>query len=354
VDLGFDERNLLLFRVDPRLSGYRPDQVLPLYDRLAERLRAVPGVTAVAISRHPLLANSARIRLTEVPGHGTIPTYLNPVDPGFFATMNIPIVSGRAFTARDDRTAPKVAVVNETAARQLLGTDNPLGRQMRLDRGPGNTYEVVGVTRDAKYTDVRQQVPATVYTPLRQEAGGQVNFEVRTAADPLALVGGVRAAVHEVDGNLPIFDVKTQVERADATIAQERLFARLSSSFGGVALLLAAIGLFGVMSYAVARRTSEIAIRLALGAKRNGVLLMVMRETLTMVIAGAAIGIPCALAAARLTQHALADVLYGVKPTDPLTFAMAAAGLLAVGVVAAYVPARRAARVDPMVALRYE
>jgi predicted permease len=279
---------------------------------------------------------------------------LNPVDTGFFATMNIPIVMGRPFTDADDRTAPKVAVVNQTAARKLLGADNPIGRQMRLDRGPGNTYEVVGVARDAKYTDVRQQVPATVYTPLRQEAGGQVNFEVRTAAEPLSLVGMVRAAVHEVDGNLPIFDVKTQVERADATIAQERLFAGLSSSFGGLALLLAAIGLFGVMSYAVARRTSEIAIRLALGAKQHGVLLMVVRETLMMVIVGAAIGIPCALAAARLTQSALADVLYGVKATDPLTFVAAAVGLVGVGVVAAYVPARRAASVDPMVALRNE
>jgi ABC-type antimicrobial peptide transport system permease subunit len=193
-----------------------------------------------------------------------------------------------------------------------------------------------------------------VYIALRQDKGGQVNFALRTALEPTSLIPSVRAAVHEVDGNLPIFELKTQTEQARQSIAQERLFAGLSSSFGVLAMLLAAIGLFGVMSYAVARRTNEIAIRMALGAKQQGVLRMVMRETLTMVIAGAVIGLPCALAATRVSQKALAELLYGVQPTDPMTFAMAIAGLLGVGAAAAYIPARRAASVDPMVALRYE
>ncbi len=354
ADLGFATDHLLLFRVDPRLSGYKPDQIQPLYDRLSERLSGVPGVKSVAISRHPLLAFSARIQNVTIPGKGDVLTYVNLVGPGFFETMNLPLVMGRGITQHDDTNSPKVAVVNQTAARKLFGTDNPLGRRVNFGVRDVSSFEVVGVSRDAKYSNVRQEVPPTAYVAIRQDAMGQANFALRTAVDPMSVAGAVRAAVHDVDGNLPIFDVKSQADYANASINQERLFAGLSTSFGGLALALAAIGLFGVMSYSVARRTSEIAIRMALGARQRGVLFMVVRETLAMVVIGIVIGAPSALGATRLAQKTLEEVLFGLKARDPLTFVIAVAGLLAIGILAAYIPARRAASVDPMVALRYE
>jgi len=306
------------------------------------------------MSRHPLLGFSSRISQLDVPGHGSQLAYVSLVGEDFFQTMKIPLLAGRVFTRRDDLAAPKVAVISEQAAMKFFGTHDVLGKTFRFGIAGNIAVEVVGLARDAKYTAVRQDTPATIYVPLRQERLGQANFDIRTAADPSSLAGPVRSAVHEVDGNLPIFEVKTQVERAGETIAQERLFAGLSSSFGGLALVLAAIGLFGVMSYAVARRTTEIAIRMALGAKQHRVLAMVVREALIMVLAGVAIGVPCAYAATRLARTQLNEVLFGLKPSDPLTFALAAVGLLATGVLASYIPARRAASVDPMVALRYE
>ena len=354
VDVGFATDHLLLFRIDPRLSGYKPEQIQALYDRLTERFRALPGVKSVTISRHPLLAFSARVQTVSVPGKGDVRTFINLVGPGFFETMNMPLVMGRGITARDDGDAPKVAVVNQAAARKLFGTDNPIGRTLQLGVRNATPYEVVGVARDAKYRDIRQQIPPTAYLAFRQDRGSQANFELRTAVDPISIEGAVRGAVHEIDGNLPIFDVKSQTDYAEAAISQERLFAGLSSSFGGLALALAAIGLFGLMSYAVARRTSEIAIRMALGARHQSVLIMVVRETLVLVVAGIAIGLPAAWAATRVAQAQLSAVLFGLKATDPPTFAVAGVGLLLIGVVAAVIPAQRAASVDPMVALRYE
>jgi predicted permease len=354
VDVGFDTRNLLMFRVDPRLSGYKGNAIQPVYHRLMERLSAVPGVKAVTASRHPLLARSTRANTIHIGDRKLPSAFVNVVEPGFFETMGIPIVAGRGITDRDEISAPHVAVINAQAARRYFGNQDPIGHRIGLGWNNVDWFDVVGIARSTKYYSVRQAAPATVYIALTQDEGQQANFELRTALDPTSLIPAVRAAVHEVDSNLPIFEVKTQVAQAEESIAQERLYAELSSGFGALALILAAIGLFGLMSYAVARRTNEIAIRMALGARQTGVLGMVIGETLVLVLAGAAIGIPCAVGVATVTERVLTDVLYGVTATDPVTFSVTAIGLLVIGVVAAYIPAHRAARVDPMRALRYE
>lgn len=354
VDYGFDANNLLLFRVDPRLSGYQGATIQPLYRRMTERLSAVPGVKAVTASRHPLLAGSRRSNTIHIDGRRLPSADVNVVAADFFETLGIPIIEGRGINNHDTQQSPHVAVINQAAKRKYFSGEDPVGRKIGLGFNNPEWFEIVGVSRDAKYSRVRQDMPATVYVALAQGSGEQANFELRTALEPSSLIPAVRAAVHEIDNNLPIFDLKTQVERANETISQERVLAGLSSAFGLLALALAAIGLFGVMSYAVARRTNEIAIRMALGARRDGVLAMVIGETLAMVVIGAAIGLPSAVLSAQSASTLLSSVLYGVKPTDPLTFVLASAGLLMIGVLAAYVPARRAAGVDPMRALRYE
>jgi predicted permease len=252
---------------------------------------------------------------------------------------------------RDDERAPKVAVINQTMARKFFGEDNPIGRRFGFG-GPEDAgkIEVVGVVRDAKYTSLRGETPPTAYTPYLQEAPGQMNFAVRAAADVRGLVPAIRDAVRDVDSNLPMFDIKTQRQRSDESVTQERLFATLASFFGVVALLLACIGLYGVMSYAVARRTNEIGIRMALGATAPGVTLMVMRETMLVVGIGVVIGLGAAVATTRL----VATMLFGLAPNDSLTISVAVLLMIAVAALAGYIPARRASKVDPMIALRYE
>jgi predicted permease len=236
-------------------------------------------------------------------------------------------------------------------ARKYFGETNPLGQRFGFG-GPetGGQIEIVGVARDAKYTDLRRETPPTVYTPYQQETPGQVNFAVRTAGDTGALTASIREAVRDVDKNLPLFNVKTQSQQADESLAQERLFATLSSFFGLLALLLASIGLYGVMSYNVARRTNEIGIRMALGARRGDVVRLVLQETLLLVLIGLVVGFGTALATTRL----ISSMLFGLTPNDPITIMLAAWLLIGVAMLAGYLPARRASRIDPMVALRYE
>jgi predicted permease len=354
VDVGFNRENLLLFRVDPRLSGYSGPQIADLYQRMTERIEAVPGVRAAAISRHPLLSGARRTSNIFVLGSAqqtTDPAYVNLVSPNFFATMEMPIVAGRGFTARDDQRAPKVAVINQTLARKYFGDDNPIERRFNFgSTEEANKIEIVGVVRDAKYSSLRQETPPTLYTPYLQESPGQVNFAVRTAGDVNATIESIRDAVREVDSNLPLFGIITQVQQSNKSVEGERLFATLATFFGVLAMLLAGMGLYGVMSYAVARRTNEIGIRMALGATAIAVTRMVMRETISVVLIGVAIGLGAAMATTRLIEGAL----FGLTPTEPITISIAVLLMVGVAAVAGYLPARRAAKVDPMIALRYE
>ncbi len=352
VDVGFNRESLLLFRVDPRLNGYSGPQVLSLYQRMIERIQSVPGVRSATISRHPLLSGSRRSTTLSIPGYTAEggrgeEVLVNVVAENFFDTMEMPVLLGSGLSGRDDQQAPKVAVINQTMAQRYSVPDNPIGQ--RLSDGP-TQIEIVGVVRDAKYTGLRQATRPTIYTPYLQGSGEQMSFAVRTAGDPTLLAGSIRDAVREIDQNLPMFDVRTQDQQADRSLAQERLFATLSSFFSVLALLLACIGLYGVMSHAVARRTNEIGIRMALGARAWDVTSLVVRETLVLVLVGTGIGLGAALAVTRL----IASMLFGLTPNDPLTISFAVLLMIAAAALAGYLPARRASRVDPMIALRYE
>jgi predicted permease len=356
VDLGFNRENLLLFNVEPGLNGYQKPQMAQLYRRMTERLEAVPGVRSATVSLIPLLSGQAQTRSIDVQGHTSQPsdnndTKVNTVGAHFFETIEMPILLGRGLSARDEENSPRVAVINQMMARKYFGDEDPLGRRFGFG-GPETSgeIEIIGVTRDAKYTDMRSQTEPTIYLPYLQSVPRQATFIVRTSGDASMMSASIREAVHEVDSNLPLFDLKTQSQQADESLTQERLFATLSSFFGVLALLLACIGLYGVMSYGVARRTNEIGIRMALGASAPRVTRMVMRETMLVVVVGVAIGLGAAVATTRL----IASMLFGLAATDALTISFAVVLMIGVAAVAGYLPARRASKVDPMVALRYE
>jgi predicted permease len=373
VDAGFDRNNLLLFRMKPEANGYTPANIGPLYDRLIKRVGSIQGVQGVSLSRHPLLSFShCADSLYLAPGnpHNGEIVEINIVSPSFFGTMQIPVVLGRLLLPSDAANKPRVVVVNEAFARFYFPGANPIGLQFWLGKGgegtgePGRQVlerppndrpmEIVGISRDAKYTDLRTDVRPTVYLPYAQAPTLQANFEVRFKGSESAIAPAVRSAVSDVDPRLPIFDMRTQSEQSENSVAEERMFANLSSSMGILTLILAAVGLYGVMSHNVGRRTSEIGMRMALGARQSTVLAMILRESLILVGAGVAVGIPIALAGVRTTSSVLSDLLFGVSPVDPLTFALAIFTMTVVAMLAVYVPARRAARTDPMTALRCE
>jgi predicted permease len=357
VDVGFNADNLLLFRVAPDLSGYDEKRTLALFPQLFERVGAVAGVRGVALISPTLLSGS--VNSTGIFVHGR--SYASPredyhpvhrlvISPSFFDVMEVPIVAGRGFTARDSENAPRVAMINETAAKKYFPGQNPIG--MRFGSRPENAgeTEIIGIVRDTKYDSVREPAPPTMYQPHLQRGGGGGVIAVRTAVAPETLIGAVREAVRQIDPNLPVTDVSTQIEQIDRLLQQDRLFARAYALFGALALFLAAIGLFGLMSYNVSRRTNEIGIRMALGAARHDVLRLVMRESMTLVAIGIVIGVGTALWASRF----VASQLFGVAGTDVTTVAAAVAVMLLAAAPAGFLPARRASGVDPMVALRYD
>jgi predicted permease len=349
VEVGFNQEQLLLFRVDPRLSGYRDAMIPLLYRRLQTQLGNIPSVRSATFSRHPQLSNSGRmsgVSIVGSPNADEMEIPINLVGPNFFETMQLPIAVGRPFTAQDDEKAPRVAIINESFARKLFPNDQPVGRRVKYN----GELEIVGVARDAKYYSIRKAAEPILYVPYLQHDQGQANFTLRTAGDPLAIVASVREAVHATDKTLSIFDVRSQRAALDATLSEERLFAKLSAAFGALALLLASIGVYGVVSYATARRTAEIGIRIALGAGERSILWLVARRTVALVALGTVIGLVAGVEGARLFTRRL----YGITPADPASI-MTAAGLIAgVALLAAFVPANRARRVSPLVALRQQ
>ena len=352
IDVGFNRENLLLFGVDGSLSGYKDERLGSLYQRIQQSLRAIPGVRSATLSRHGLIGDGSSTTAIEIPGYQTRPderlaVYKNSVGPDFFETMGIPILLGRGLTDRDNETAPKVVVINEALARQYFPNQLPIGKRITWYE---KDVEIVGIARNAKYHDLRQEDPPTVYEPYLQFGGGRVVFAVRTAGDPVSVIRDVRRAVAAADRNLPLYNVRTQAQQIDSALTQERLFADLTSCFGGLALLLASIGLYGVMSYTVARRTGEIGIRMALGAAKSDIARMVFREVLALVAIGLGVGLPAALVCTRL----IGNQFYGVSLSDPVSIAVAIGVLALVASLAGYLPARRAARIDPMAALRQE
>jgi predicted permease len=354
VDVGFNTRNLVLFRVNPSLNRYDDKRTAALIDEISGRLQALPGIRAVALSNVSLLSNSVNSTSIFVQGRTYSDTQRDNINvlvisPDYFKTMEIPLVMGRGFTDRDNQAAPKVVAINETAARSYFPNENPIGKRIGSSIETSGQLEIVGVIRDTKYDSVRDSVPPTMFAPSLQGRPATV-FQVRTAADPAPFVGSMREAVRQADPDLPLMDVSTQAEQIDKNLQQERVFAQAYAMFGALAMLIASIGLFGLMSYSVARRTNEIGIRMALGAESRHVLRLVMSESMTLVLLGIVVGLSAALAAGRLVTA----LLFGLAATDAVSLIAATAVMLTVSSIAAYLPARRAARVDPLVALHYE
>ena len=357
VDVGFEIDNLLLVPVNPALNRYEQPRIVNQYAQMLDDLRRVPGIRGVTASQPALLSGSISRTSIYIQGRAK-PTDRNSVNhmyvaPNFFDTLGIRVLAGRALTDRDTQTSPKVTVINEAAARKYFSGENPIGRRFGQSFETTGDFEIVGVVRDVKYNSVRDDAPPTMYRPYLQWAQGRVGamtFELRTAADPATIVTSVREAMRRIDPNLPILKVSTQAEQIEQRFAQERVFAQAYVLFGGLAVMIASVGLFGLMSYSVARRTNEIGIRMALGAKREDVVAMVLRESMTVVAAGLVVGTITTLGVGRFVK----SLLFNLAPTDPVTITAAAAVMVAVAGIAGYLPARRAAGVDPMTALRTE
>jgi predicted permease len=366
VDLGFDAHNILIFGIDPTLAGYKGAQTDNLYRDLQGRLAETSGVKSASYSMMPLLSNGLMITVFHWPGtpeDQTAESDMLDVGPNFFETLHIPFLAGREFSASDfevaaangadtPTSAPTPVIVNQAFVQKYLGKENPIGKPFGESPagpfGPATPgYEIVGVVRDAKYNDLRREIHPMMYQPHHE---GVATFELRTAADPQALLPAIREVVEQVNEDLPLFNVTTQSEQIDRLLFQERLVARLAGFFGVLALVLACIGLYGLLSYEVSRRTREIGIRIALGAQPERVLKLVLRQGIALALVGAAVGIGVALGVTRY----LASMLFNVRASDPWTMGAVAVLLALVALAACYIPARRATRVDPMVALRYE
>lgn len=358
VSPGFEVTNLLSFSMDPTLNGYNAARAKLFYKQLNENLASIPGTRAAALALVPLLSFDEWDSTVAVEGYTAKPgedmnPWLNYVSPGFFKTLQIPLYGGRDFTVRDQLGAPKVAIVNEKFARRYFGDRNPVGRHIGMSGDPGSPLdiEIIGVVRDTKYQTVHAETPRQVFFPyLQNDWASAMTAYVRTTEASTRMIPTLRAAVHRLNANLPVYQMKTEEKQLDDSLALERLTASLATAFGVLATVLAAIGLYGVMAFLVTRRTREIGIRMALGALTGDVLWIVMREALLLVGIGIGIGLPAALAVTRLIR----TQLYGVSPSDPATIALATAGIIGIAALSAYVPARRAIAVDPVLALRYE
>jgi predicted permease len=394
VNPGFDTRNVLLFGIDPTLEKYTDPQIQALYRELRERFAALPGVISTSYSSDALLSGglwTETVRVEGQPEGAKTDVDMLAAGPDFFKTMRIPLLEGRMFAPEDfspavrgsepSETPQKAAsapapsalakssaaqnppidvLVNARFVRQFFPKMNPLGKQLTEGGSSGASgddvmvgkprskrWQIIGVVGDAKYNSVHREIHPMVYVPL---TGGGAHFELRTATDPAALIPAVRDVVRRADSSLPIFRVETQKESIEHLLSKPRVIAQLSTFFAALALLLGCIGLYGLLSYEITRRTREIGIRMALGAEKRDVLRMVVGQGIKLALIGVAIGIAGALALTRF----LSSLLYGIRPTDPLTFIAVSLILMAVALLACYIPARRASKVDPMVALRYE
>ena len=371
---GFPTERLIGFEVDPALNGYNPERAKAFYRTLTQMLEVLPGVQSVGLASVRILEgnewdNSAMVEGYTPPRAGDHPEpYMNSIGPGYFATMGVPVVKGREFTEKDtqmvlhqpgrpqrneDFFVPAKIVINETFEKKYFAGRDPIGRHIGFGIDPGTKLdmEIIGVVKDIKYTSLRDEIPEQAYVPyLADKYTSGMTVYLRTSVDPNQLFSAARAKVREIDAGIPVYAMRTTEEQISNSLSAERLIASLSAVFGFLATLLATIGLYGVMAYAVARRTREIGIRMALGAAQGNVVWMVMKEVLVLVVVGVGVGVPAALALTRFVR----SQLFGVTPNDPSTLILAAAGLAAVACAAGCIPALRASRIDPILALRYE
>ena len=357
LDPGFQTRNLVMFEVEPTLSGYKAEWTRDYYRQLIERLQALPGVSSAALAVVPLLINDEWDNWVTIEGYtpkqGEVPDpHMQFCSPKFFETLKIPILLGRDFTIKDGQSAPKIGIVNQKFAKRYFGDQNPIGRHVGfgIDPGTKTDIEIVGVAGDTKYENMRDEIPYELYVPWIQHFVGSMTAYVRTETAPVSFFASLRRTVREVDASVPMYGMRTVDQQVETSLVTERLLATLSTVFGALATLLAAVGLYGVMAFMVTRRTREIGIRMALGASGGSVVWLIMREVLILAVTGLAIGLAAAFGLTRLVEAQL----FGVKATDVATTMLATFGIAAVAMLAGYLPARRATAVDPMQALRFE
>jgi macrolide transport system ATP-binding/permease protein len=356
VELGFNRDHVLLFALSPAQAGYRDTALVRFYEDLRKRFLAIPAVRNVSLSDSALISgnySSSGVAIPGAPPTGApTATSVLHVGPSFFATMQIPILLGREIGEGDTTGSPRVAVVNEPFAKRYFPGENPVGRQFELGGKAKASLEIIGVAKAARYQSLKQDVPPVVFVPYNQDLAvlNQVHFEVRTAGAPLALANTVRQIVKELTPRVPVFNVTTQAAQIDQTIGQERTFAELCTCFAALALVIACVGLYGTMAYTVARRTSEIGIRMALGAERSRIIWMVLREVFALASVGLAIGLAVAWATTKLVD----SFLFGLKHDDPVSITVSVLVLIAAASLAGFAPAWKASRIDPMAALRCE
>jgi predicted permease len=354
LPLGFNPRSLVLFDISPGKSGYDEVRGNQLYARVTEDLRQIRGVTGVTSSVQRLVGgyvSNGPVYLDGLPRRKQ--SLFNFVGPDFFAVMGMLVVLGRGIEARDIGSSQRVAVVNETFVRRHLPNQSPIGRRFRWSPKDEMTVEIVGVVKDAKYHDVKDNVQSTVYSPYTQAHWGwpqQMTFEVRTAASTAETVAAIRRTVAGIDRMMPVTEIKTQEAQIDDSLSRQRLFASIVSAFSAITLILACIGLYGSVAYTVTRRTRELGVRRALGAGRLAVLRMLLSQVAATIVAGLVLGLPATWALTRVIE----SQLYGIQAHDPAALAGACAGVMAISLLAAWLPARRATKIDPVRALRYE
>ena len=357
VELGFNRENVLLFQLNARQAGHRYPEITNFYAHLRERLATIPGVRNASLAGGSLIGGEGQMPIS-LPGlPPSLETRYLTVGPDFMTAMQIPILAGRDIEAHDHPGTQLVVVINERFARLNFPGQNPLGRHLILwkdrdEKTRERDMEIVGVSKDARYGDLKREIPPVVYIPYDQgyPQPDEMTYVLRTTGDPLAYVSSVREIVHQADGRIAVSEVRTQAGEINDHMHQEIMLADLCSAFAMLALTIACVGLYGTMSYTVTRRTGEMGIRMALGAQRGAVVRAVLGEAFVLVTVGLAISLPVALGTSRF----IASFLFGMKPNDPLALTLAVAILLGAALLAGYVPARRASRIDPVTALRHE
>jgi len=359
VDLGFNRDNVLLFSVDSRLAGYKPNQLSTVYRQLYDRLIGLPNVRSVTLATYSQMSGTPRHSTVTIRGRATNPNEEMDVSdiligPNYAETLSLPLMLGRGLGLQDTPSSARVAVVNQTFAEYFYPGQNPIGRRITFEeKSDKDDVEIVGVIGDVKYRSAKEKADRTVYRPILQvqDGGAFANtIQLRTDGDPMNIAPTVRAAVAQIDDKLTISGLTSLRTQTDEALRQEKLLAQLVSFFGALALVLAAVGLYGIMAHAVVRRTNEIGIRMALGAERGNIIWMVLKDSLVLVIIGIMIGVPTALAAAQLVS----TQLFGLGGSDPITLLISIGVLSVVALFAGYLPARKASRVNPLIALRYE
>jgi predicted permease len=359
IDPGFKTQNLLTFFIDAPLNGYKPERSREIYRQIYQSLNALPGVASTGVAVLAVMEgnewdSSATVDSFQAKPNEGLDPHMNFISPGYFKAMDVPIVQGRDFRPSDEgKDAPKVCMINDKFAKKYFPGGIAVGHRLGMGSDPGTKtdIEIVGVFGDMRYEGVKDEVPIEVVRPYEQMGFTLgLNVYLRTARDPEQMFSAVRHAVQQIDATLPLVEMKTLEKQVDNSLVTERLVASLSSAFGLLATLLASIGLYGVMAYTVARRTREIGIRMALGAATGNVVWLVMKEVLVLVGIGVVLGLG---ASWGLTRYVVKQ-LYGIQPNDLTTIVLATLGITCVALAAGYVPARRATRVDPIRALRWE